>query len=42
MISKQAGGIGLSVNNIRAAGSYIRGTNGTSNGEVHRTHWQSH
>lgn len=34
MISKQAGGIGLSVHNIRAAGSYIRGTNGTSNGLV--------
>lgn len=33
-ISKQAGGIGLSVHNIRAAGSYIRGTNGTSNGLV--------
>ena len=34
MISKQAGGIGLSVTNVRAAGSYIRGTNGTSNGLV--------
>ncbi len=34
MISKQAGGIGLSIHNIRAAGSYIRGTNGTSNGIV--------
>lgn len=34
MISKQAGGIGLSVHNIRAAGSYIRGTNGTSNGLI--------
>ena len=33
-ISKQAGGIGLSVSNIRATGSYIRGTNGTSNGLV--------
>jgi ribonucleotide reductase alpha subunit len=33
-ISKHAGGIGLSVHNIRAAGSYIRGTNGTSNGLV--------
>lgn len=34
MISKQAGGIGLAVHNIRATGSYIRGTNGTSNGLV--------
>lgn len=34
MISKYAGGIGLSVHNIRATGSYIRGTNGTSNGLV--------
>ena len=33
-ISKFAGGIGLSVHNIRAANSYIRGTNGTSNGIV--------
>jgi ribonucleoside-diphosphate reductase alpha subunit len=33
-ISKQAGGIGLSVHNIRATGSYIGGTNGTSNGLV--------
>jgi len=33
-ISKCAGGIGLSVSTIRAAGSYIRGTNGTSNGIV--------
>jgi ribonucleoside-diphosphate reductase alpha chain len=33
-ISKHAGGIGLSVHNIRASGSYIRGTNGTSNGLV--------
>ncbi len=32
MISKSAGGIGLSIHNIRATGSYIRGTNGTSNG----------
>ena len=31
-ISKCAGGIGLSVHNIRARNSYIRGTNGTSNG----------
>lgn len=31
-ISKQAGGIGLAVHNIRATGSYIKGTNGTSNG----------
>merc|ERR1711871_1149114 len=34
VISKYAGGIGLSVHNIRAANSYIRGTNGTSNGIV--------
>ncbi|CAG9321193.1 unnamed protein product [Blepharisma stoltei] len=34
LISKSAGGIGLSVHNIRAASSYIRGTNGTSNGLV--------
>jgi ribonucleoside-diphosphate reductase alpha chain len=33
-ISQSAGGIGLSVHNIRATGSYIRGTNGTSNGLV--------
>jgi len=32
LISKGAGGIGLSCSNIRAAGSTIRGTNGTSNG----------
>jgi len=31
-ISKNAGGIGVAVSNIRAYGSYIRGTNGTSNG----------
>lgn len=34
IISKYAGGIGLSVHNIRASNSYIRGTNGTSNGIV--------
>merc|ERR1711871_618627 len=34
VISKYAGGMGLSVHNIRAANSYIRGTNGTSNGIV--------
>lgn len=33
-ISKSAGGIGLSMHNIRATGSYIRGTNGTSNGII--------
>lgn len=33
-ISQTAGGIGLSIHNIRATGSYIRGTNGTSNGIV--------
>lgn len=34
LISKHAGGIGMAVSNIRATGSYIRGTNGTSNGLV--------
>jgi ribonucleoside-diphosphate reductase alpha subunit len=34
MISKFAGGIGLHIHNIRAKGSLIRGTNGTSNGIV--------
>lgn len=34
VISKYAGGIGLAVHNIRASRSYIRGTNGTSNGIV--------
>ena len=33
-ISKFAGGIGLSIHNIRATDSYIRGTNGSSNGIV--------
>jgi ribonucleoside-diphosphate reductase alpha chain len=33
-ISKSAGGIGLSIHNIRANGSYIKGTNGTSNGII--------
>ncbi len=33
-ISQSAGGIGLSIHNIRARGSYIRGTNGTSNGII--------
>ena len=32
LISKAAGGIGLSVHNIRATGTYIKGTNGISNG----------
>ncbi|EPY25020.1 ribonucleoside-diphosphate reductase subunit M1 [Strigomonas culicis] len=32
VISKAAGGIGIHIHNIRAAGSYIAGTNGTSNG----------
>jgi ribonucleoside-diphosphate reductase alpha subunit len=31
-ISKCAGGIGLSIHNVRSRGGYIRGTNGTSNG----------
>jgi len=34
IISKFAGGIGLSISNVRASQSYIRGTNGTSNGIV--------
>ena len=34
VISKSAGGIGLSMHNIRATSSYIRGTNGVSNGVV--------
>ncbi|KAM3439480.1 hypothetical protein NHJ13734_003712 [Beauveria thailandica] len=34
MISKMAGGIGLNVHRIRATGSYIAGTNGTSNGII--------
>jgi hypothetical protein len=34
LISKAAGGIGLSVHNIRARGSFIRGTRGVSNGLV--------
>ena len=33
-ISQSAGGVGLSIHNVRATGSYIRGTNGTSNGIV--------
>jgi ribonucleoside-diphosphate reductase alpha subunit len=34
LISKQAGGIGVAISNIRAKGSYIRGTNGYSNGLI--------
>lgn len=34
LISQSAGGIGLSIHNVRAQGSYIKGTNGTSNGIV--------
>lgn len=33
-ISQSAGGIGLSIHNVRATGSYIRGTGGVSNGIV--------
>jgi ribonucleoside-diphosphate reductase alpha chain len=33
-ISQSAGGIGISIHNVRATGSYIKGTNGTSNGIV--------
>jgi len=34
LISKSAGGIGLAFSNVRAKGSYVRGTNGSSNGIV--------
>jgi ribonucleoside-diphosphate reductase alpha chain len=34
LISQSAGGIGLAIHNIRAKGTFIRGTNGTSNGIV--------
>jgi ribonucleoside-diphosphate reductase alpha chain len=34
LISKSAGGIGLSINRIRSTGAYIKGTNGTSNGLI--------
>ncbi len=34
LISKSAGGVGLHIHNIRAANSYIAGTNGVSNGLV--------
>ena len=34
MISRSAGGIGVSIHNVRAASSHIRGSNGTSNGIV--------
>lgn len=33
-ISQSAGGVGLSIHNIRAQGSYIKGTGGTSNGII--------
>lgn len=33
-ISQAAGGIGISISNVRATGSYIRGTGGTSNGII--------
>lgn len=33
-ISQSAGGIGLSIHNVRATGAYIGGTNGTSNGII--------
>ena len=33
-ISQSAGGIGLAIHDIRATGTYIKGTNGTSNGIV--------
>ena len=34
LISKNAGGIGISFNKVRSKGTYIAGTNGTSNGIV--------
>jgi ribonucleoside-diphosphate reductase alpha chain len=34
MISKNAGGIGIHIHNVRGKGSYIKGTNGTSNGII--------
>ncbi|MBX2843884.1 MAG: ribonucleoside-diphosphate reductase subunit alpha [Flammeovirgaceae bacterium] len=34
LISQSAGGIGLNIHNVRATGSYIKGTNGTSNGII--------
>lgn len=34
VISQSAGGIGINIHNIRATGSYIKGTNGTSNGII--------
>merc|ERR1719399_1453605 len=34
LISKEAGGIGVACSNIRAGGSYVRGTNGYSNGLI--------
>ncbi len=34
LISQSAGGVGLSIHNIRAKGSFIKGSNGTSNGIV--------
>jgi ribonucleotide reductase alpha subunit len=34
LISKYAGGIGVAISNVRAKGSYVRGTNGYSNGLV--------
>jgi ribonucleoside-diphosphate reductase alpha subunit len=34
LISQSAGGIGLNVHNVRSTGSYIKGTNGTSNGII--------
>merc|ERR1719498_607698 len=34
LISKSAGGIGVAISEIRASGSYIRGTNGQSNGLI--------
>ena len=34
VISKSAGGIGVAISNVRATGSYVRGTNGKSNGLI--------
>lgn len=34
LISQSAGGLGINIHNIRSTGSYIKGTNGTSNGII--------
>lgn len=39
VISKSAGGIGVAISNVRATGSYVRGTNGKSNGLIPMLRW---